>query len=66
MRLAIFHAIMINLSRPLEALFDELEYRSAKRVRRRVAKLKMRRSRRKVHPNDAIPTSSKTISVRTA
>ncbi len=65
MALAIFDAITIHISRLLEALFDELEYRLARRALRRTAKLKARRaSRTKVLPNEAMATSSTPISVR--
>jgi hypothetical protein len=45
MALTIFDAITIHISRVLEALFDELEYRLARRALRRAAKLKARRLR---------------------
>jgi hypothetical protein len=46
MALAIFDAITIHISRVLEAVFDDLEYRLAKRALRRAAKLKARRRSR--------------------
>jgi hypothetical protein len=65
MALAIFEAITIKISRVLEALFDELEYRLAKRALHQSAKSKAkRRSRTKVLNDQVIATSSKAISVR--
>ncbi|HET6893425.1 MAG TPA: hypothetical protein VFH31_20170 [Pyrinomonadaceae bacterium] len=65
MALAIFDAITIHISRVLEALLDELEYRMANRALRRATKLKARRrSRPTVLPNEEVATSSKTIPVR--
>lgn len=65
MALAIFNAIAINLSRILEALFDELEYRLAKSELRQSAKAKFKsRTRSKVLNEGVIATSAKAISVR--
>jgi hypothetical protein len=65
MALAIFDAITIHISRILEALFDELEYRLAKRALRRAAKLKVkRRPEKTILPTAAVATSSKAIQVR--
>ena len=66
MALAILHAIAINTSRLLEALFDELEYRLAKRALRHAVKAKAkRRSRSKVLSDEGIAITSEAISVRT-
>jgi hypothetical protein len=64
MALAIFDAITIHVSRLLEALFDELEYRLARRALRRAAKLKVRRGFDKTILPKAVATSSKAIQVR--
>jgi hypothetical protein len=65
MALAIFDAITIHISRLLEALFDELEYRLARRALRRAKKLKARRSRSMVPATEQLATSSKTFPVAT-
>jgi hypothetical protein len=65
MAFAIFDVITINISRMLEALFEELEYRSAKRALGHVIKAKARkRSRARALSDEAMATSSKAISVR--
>jgi hypothetical protein len=65
MRAPIFDPITVNISRVLEALFDEIEYRSAKRALRHAAKIKAkRRSRAKVLSDEVIAASSNAISVR--
>jgi hypothetical protein len=65
MALTIFDAITIHISRPLEALFDELEYHLAKRALRRTAKLKARKSTQtKVVAHKAMATSATAISVK--
>ena len=65
MALAIFDAITIHISRVLEALFDELEYRLAVRAFRREAKLKAkRRSRPMVVPREGVASSSETNPVK--
>ncbi len=65
MALAIFDAITINISRVLEALFDEIEYRLAKRVLRHAGQAKAkRRSRTKVLSDEVIAIPSEPITVR--
>lgn len=65
MALAIFDAITIHISRVLEALFDELEYRLATRALRRAGKLKAKKhSRPAVVPSEQVTTSSQTTPVR--
>ena len=43
MALALFDAITLNVSRALEALFDEVDYRLAKRALRHAAEAKAKR-----------------------
>lgn len=65
MALAILDAITITLSRVLEALFDELEYRLAKRALRHAANAKAKsRSRTKVLSDEVIAIPSEAITVR--
>jgi hypothetical protein len=65
MALVIFDAITINVSRILEGLFDELEYRSAKRALLHARKPRAtRRTRTKVLNDEVMARSSKVISVR--
>jgi hypothetical protein len=58
-------ALTINISRILEALFDELEYRAARRDFRQVTKLKARRPSRRAS-DEMIATPSKVVSIRAA
>ncbi len=65
MAFAIFDAITINISRVLEASFDELEYRLAKRAFRHAAEAKARRrSRSKSLTDEVMAIPSDAISVR--
>lgn len=59
MAFMILHTVTINISRALESLFDELEYRSARRAVRRPANAKAkRRSQSKVLSAEVITASS--------
>ena len=65
MTLAVFDAMTVKISRVLEALFDELEYRSARRALAYAAKAKAkRRSRSKVLSDEVIAIPSEETSVR--
>lgn len=65
MAFAIFDAITINISRILEALFDELEYHLAKRALRHAAKAKAkRRFPSESLPDEVMAVPSEAISVR--
>ena len=61
---AIFDTFTINVSRTLEAVFDELEYRSALRAFRAARKPNTKRRKTKVLNDEVIARSSKVISIR--
>lgn len=65
MAFTIFDAVTINISRVLEAVFDGLEYRLAKRALRHAAKARAkRRSPSRLLPDEVIAVPSEGISVR--